>query len=171
MIPLWAIGAGLSSVAAGLGYGLAEGKRNTVSNPYSVPNNPQPTTPAIDLLNDHVQREQQRIRADISGDLGLTPEWVDRVAVNRADDSYKKWLMNSNEFELHGAKYKWMEENSPAIMQSNVNGLRGKSNSDIAALYAKRNHRDGVQYQGSYQNLINEKQRLTGKRYIPVRIS
>lgn len=98
------------------------------------------------------------------------PQWLKSVARTRSSSDYQNWLLNSNEFELGGAKYKWMEEDSPAIMQSNVNGLRGKSNSDIAAHYAKTNHRDNGQYQGSYLNFINEKQRLTGKRYIPVRI-
>ena len=166
MIPLWAIGAGLSSVAAGLGYGLAEGKRNTVSNPYNVPNNPQPTTPAIDLLNDHVQREQQRIRADISSDLGL--EWADRVAMSRADDSYKKWLMNSNQFELGGKKFKWVEADTPDGQKYDI---ANNSPEMIANTMSKMYTKDPGQYQGSYKNLINEKQRLTGKRYIPVRIS
>lgn len=165
-LPLWAIGAGLTSVAGGLAYGLSEGKRNTVSNPYNIPDNPQPTTTAIDLLNDHVQREQQRIRGDISGNLGLTPEWADRVAVSRTDDKYQNWLQNSQEFRLGGQNYKWVEANGREALSNKY--VRGRSNNDIAMQYARANHKDPGQYQGSYANLIAEKQRLTGKRYIPV---
>lgn len=170
MIPLWAIGTGLASVAAGLGYGLAEGKRNTASNPYNVPNNPQPKITPMDLLDGHIQREQERIKADIS--KGLTPpqtEWVDRVAKNRADDKYQQWLENSREFQLGGAKYAWLTEDE---LRSLDNGWKfeGLSNDDIAKRYARENHRDGGQYQGSYRNLMNDKYRLTGKRYVPVRI-
>jgi|SanBayMetagenome_1026888.scaffolds.fasta_scaffold01136_8 hypothetical protein len=179
MIPLWAIGTGLASVAAGLGYGLSEGKKNTASNPYNVPNNvpnnPQPKIAPMDLLDEHIQREQervkeqQRIRADISGDLGLTPEWVDRVAKNRSDDKYQQWLENSNEFVLGGKRYKWVDEDKIDLL------TKGKEFNEmrdvIADQYARENHRDGGQYQGSYRNLMNDKYRLTGKRYVPVRIS
>jgi hypothetical protein len=174
MIPLWAIGTGLASVAAGLGYGLSEGKKNTASNPYNVPNNvpnnPQPKIAPMDLLDGHIQREQERIKADIS--KGLTPpqpEWVDRVAKNRADDKYQQWLENSREFQLGGAKYAWLTEDE---LRSLDNGWKfeGLSNDDIAKRYARENHRDGGQYQGSYRNLMNDKYRLTGKRYVPVRI-
>ena len=169
MIPLWAIGTGLASVAAGLGYGLAEGKKNTVSNPYNVTDNPQPKITPMDLLDDHIQREQERIKADIS--RGLTPpqpEWVDRVARNRADDKYQQWLKNSDEFVLGGKRYKWVGEDKMDLL---TKGNKFDEIRDVIAnQYARENHRDGGQYQGSYRNLINDKYKLTGKRYIPVRI-
>jgi hypothetical protein len=169
VIPLWAIGTGLASVAAGLGYGLAEGKKNTVSNPYNAPDNPQPRITPMDLLDDHIRLEQERIKADIS--RGLTPpqpEWVDRVAKNRADDKYQQWLKNSDEFVLGGKRYKWVGEDKMDLL---TKGNKFDEIRDVIAnQYARENHRDGGQYQGSYRNLINDKYKLTGKRYIPVRV-
>lgn len=113
-------------------------------------------------------KRQQAIRAELSGDLGLTPEWADRVAVARADDKYQNWLKQSQEFELGSKKFRWVEVDTPEGQRYDIANI---SSSNIAKQMSRMYTKDPGQYQGSYENLINEKQRLTGKRYIPVRVS
>lgn len=161
-IPLWMLGAGALGAGTAFGVGSALGNKENErrANEFG---------PGLDLLNAHldkIQERQQRIRGELSGDLGLTPEWADRVAVARADDKYQNWLKQSQGFELGGQNYKWVE--AGADDYSNNEYVRGKSNKDIARMYAQANTKDPGQYQGSYENLINEKQRLTGKRYVPI---
>lgn len=164
-VPLWMLGAGALGAGAAFGVGsvLGDKENERRKNEFG---------PGLDLLNAHlqdIQERQQRIRGELSGDLGLTPEWADRVAVARADDKYQNWLKQSQGFELGGQKYRWVAEDSPEFDSDPYAKFR--TNQQYAEMEARRNTKDPGQYQGSYENLINEKQRLTGKRYIPVRVN
>lgn len=163
------IGAGLFGIKA-----LYDHENKPESRDYLGPGRPQ-LGPAIDLLNAHLEdlrlQRQQRIRGEISGskDLFLAPDWVDKVAQARASDKYQNWLRNSQVFELGGDTYRWVEEGSDEYNRNNV--VRGKSNRDIARMYAQSIGEDSGMLQGSWENLLNERQRLRqGKRYIPVRL-
>lgn len=96
------------------------------------------------------------------------PAWVERVAKARAREDYQNWLKQSQGFELGGKKYKWVEADSPEGQR--LQDIANKSSDEIADRMAKLYTTDAAQYRGSYLNLLNEKQRLTGKRYLPVRL-
>ena len=64
----------------------------------------------------------QRIKSElyqspaVSDGVGMggdTPEWVDKVAAVRASDKYQNWLKTSQEFDLGGKRFKWVEADSP----------------------------------------------------------
>lgn len=168
-MPLPVVPLVLGGSALGIGAGLFG-----IKTLYDYENKPESRPqlgPGIELLNAHLedirQQRQQRIRAELSGDLGLTPEWADRVAVARADDKYQNWLKQSQGFELGDKVFKWVEADTPEGQRYDI---ANSSSDDIANRMSRMYTKDPGQYQGSYENLINEKQRLTGKRYIPVRV-
>lgn len=112
--------------------------------------------------------QQQKIRAQLSGESTVTPQWADDVAITRATSKYQNYVKNNPTFQLGGKTYRWEEADNP---QYAGHWRKGNSNSGIAEEMAINNHSNPKDYQGSYLNLINERERLTGKRYIPVRIN
>ena len=171
-IPLWMLAAG----ALGTGVGL--GIQNSLNNESELKNK------GNELLNAHledIQERQKRIEGEIfyMPKDPLTellskiprvsirePNWVEKVAEARASDKYQNWLRNSQDFELGGNTYRWVEEGSDEYNKNRF--VRGRSNKDIARMYAQANTKDPGQYQGSWENLLNERRRLTGKRYVPI---
>lgn len=172
------IGAGLLGIKALYDYENKPERRpqfdpeiDFFNRPHLGPGRPE-LGPGIELLNAHLedlrQERQQRIRSELSTALG--PDWVDKVAQARASDRYQNWLRNSQGFELGGNTYRWVEEGSDEYNKNNL--IKGKSNRDIARMYAQSMEKDPSEaLQGSWENLLNERQRLRqGKRYIPVRV-
>lgn len=175
-MPLPVVPLALGGSALGIGAGLF-GIKALYDHENKPESRPQ-LGPGINLLNAHLEdlrqqaiEKQQRIRGEISGseDLFLAPDWVDKVAQARASDKYQNWLRNSQVFELGGDTYRWVEEGSDEYNKNNL--IRNKSNRDIARMYAQSMGEDSGMLQGSWENLLNERQRLRqGKRYIPVRV-
>lgn len=199
LLPLWAIGTGAASLAGGLAYGLSQGKRNTISNPNNLPNlsEPKKMNPIdflnsfLDTVNYGVKGAQEEWREVYDNNFGINryndlnpyeralkemstsgfggqePAWLKNVARARSTSDYQNWLKQSQGFELGGQKYKWVEADSPEGQRVDI--VRNSSD-EIADKMSRLYTTNPEQYKGSYLNLLNEKQRLTGKRYIPVRL-
>ena len=130
--------------------------QTNVYDPSAIKQEIKQQTPVINPFDPYSGRYDE---GQIARQRLAEPVWINKVADARSSNDYNNWLKNNPTFKLGGRQYRWEESNQPISSQR------------IAQDIVDQAHRRDNQYVGSYASLINQKRQLTGKNYIPVRIS